>query len=177
MKRLVLIFVCFSFGVLGAITYFRLAKPTTQTLAAPVPAFQSRKYYLSKNEVTGALAKTACTTGYHMASIFEIRDTSVLQYDVINGLVAADSGIGPPLLNGNGHAGGWVRTGGGSVSGGFFSYNNCSAWTSSDPSQHGSSIGLTAAALPNSPTWSWIEGTSNLGRSCEQATAVWCVQD
>jgi hypothetical protein len=66
-----------------------------------------RRYYLTKTGVTGDHALTACSSGYHMASLWEIRDTAVLTYDKELGFNSfADQGDGPP----EGRTG-WVRTG------------------------------------------------------------------
>ena len=41
----------------------------------------ARKYYLTLPQFEGDQVLTACARGYHMASLFEILDTSNLRYD------------------------------------------------------------------------------------------------
>lgn len=82
-------------------------------LAAPVPFISQaqeqpqrpRKFYLTRTGYTGARALSACTAGYHMASLWEIHDPSNLRYDTELGFVQDDSGFGPPIEFG------WIRTG------------------------------------------------------------------
>jgi hypothetical protein len=64
---------------------------------------------------------TACAKGYHMASIWEILDTSNLSYNTDLGVIVDDSGSGPPNA-----IEGWIRTG--DVTSDHFT--NCKAWTS-----------------------------------------------
>src|SRR4029453_19290226 len=68
---------------------------------------QPRRFYLTlDNSFNGAHALQACTTGFHMASVWEISVTSSLRYDTTLGKTRADSGEGPPS-----DTYGWVRTG------------------------------------------------------------------
>src|SRR5436309_14626346 len=60
-----------------------------------IPADGRRRFYLTKESFQGNQAITACASGYHMASRFEILDVSVLQYDTGKGLTTDDSGAGP----------------------------------------------------------------------------------
>ena len=76
------------------------------TLSVPIQAEAKTKYYLTSVSVPGDAALTACDPGFHMASLWEIHDTSNLQYDTGRGLTQDDSGSGPPA------ALGWIRTGG-----------------------------------------------------------------
>ena len=82
-----------------------------------VAQLQPRKFYLTKTEdYTGSQALSACASGYHMASLWEIFDTSNLRYDTALGASSTDSGSGPPVAVyfGLGHfeGDGWIRTGG-----------------------------------------------------------------
>jgi len=54
----------------------------------------------------GAHALTACVLGFHMASLWEIFNVSVLEYDTSLGATMDDSGSGPPA-----DVLGWIRTG------------------------------------------------------------------
>lgn len=72
-----------------------------------------RLYYLTTSVFSGAEALSACVTGFHMASLWEIMDPSQLKYDVNRGFATQDSGSGPPS---DGLA--WIRTGESASSGG-----------------------------------------------------------
>jgi hypothetical protein len=129
-----------------------------------------RRYYLTAAEYTGAQALGACDPGFHMASIFEIFDTSHLIYDE-RGDTFGDRGEGPPGVYG------WIRTanaisdasdtGPGSV--------NCAAYTTNDPSHLGTQIiplgsVWTATGVDTSP-WNAAQFF------CDDPSHVWCVQD
>ena len=131
-----------------------------------------RGFYLSKNVVEGAGATTACASGYHMASIWEVHEPSNLRYDTTLGQSSDDSGSGAPFGSG------WVRTGYVSVGGSAqpAGFVNCNAWTSNASTDNGSQIGLyvnwdelteMVAIAP------WVGATE----SCNQTAPVWCVQD
>ena len=130
-----------------------------------------RQYYLTQSSgFSGSNAKTACTTGYHMASLWEIFETSNLRYNISLGHTRADAGSGPPA-----GASGWIRTG-------FDSFNtiqanaggaaNCLSYTSTG------GIGTTVflatpwQGTPLSPIVSpWVAST----HACNATTRVWCV--
>src|SRR5258708_6276766 len=76
------------------------------TVGTPARAEAKTKYYLTRGTFQGNAVLTACAGGYHPASLWEIRDTSNLQYDTSRGVTQADSGSGPPS-----EAWGWIRTG------------------------------------------------------------------
>ena len=138
---------------------------------APADAGQLRKYYLTPEETgfQGGQALTACARGFHMASLWEIRDTSNLQYDTARGETQADSGDGPPI-----ELGGWVRTGGAAHASAGAGQGNCDAYTSSSSLSRGTIIYLgddwTAAPTVISP-WQGIN------RACNTSVRVWCMQD
>lgn len=56
-----------------------------QALAGPLPDFvpagAGRHVYLTANTYLPAYARSACVSGYHMASLWEIMDVSNLIYD------------------------------------------------------------------------------------------------
>ena len=56
-----------------------------------------RQFCLTKTGFNGSQALTACAAGYHMASLWEIFDTTVLRYNTALGLTKPDSGSGPPV--------------------------------------------------------------------------------
>jgi len=144
--------------VMDIVGYFSKAEP--------------RKYYLTKeaDAKTGGEALTACATGYHMASLWEIFDTSNLSYNTSLGETKADSGSGPPVLFG------WIRTGrfswGADQIGGLA---NCLVWTSSAQEDFGSVVEAS------SPSWEDPATTVSPWRghafSCNNSFPVWCVED
>jgi hypothetical protein len=127
-----------------------------------------RQYYLTTDSYDGSEALTACTSGYHFASLWEILDPSNLKYNTTLGYTQADSGQGPPT-----NALGWVRTGYLSNTSTTAGQGNCNAWTSSDSSHNG-----TRALLPTN--WTavkdihvWVVMTF----WCDFGFQVWCVED
>jgi hypothetical protein len=135
-----------------------------------------RGYYLTTGTYDGSHALAACTTRYHMASLWEIHETSNLRYDTTLGFTAGDSGSGPPTT-----FTGWIRTGfdannGNTDSGNAPGISNCNAWASNLATDYG-----TAAApflLWNNPNavYSVSPWSAQTG-SCSDAAHVWCVQD
>lgn len=137
-----------------------------------------RRYYLTTTRHDGAQAPTACATGYHMASVWEIREPGVLDYESTLGATTADSGEGPPTVAFVGTSApndfyGWIRNGYLAV--GNTVGANCAAYTSNSPSHAGPAIGLyfeigysnSSAIAP----WIW----SNF--NCSQTLRVWCAED
>jgi len=145
-----------------------------------------RGFYLTTgNKFTGATASTACSNGYHMASLWEIHNVSALTYNAGLGLTYPnrDSSLGgPPALISD--ATGWVRSGSSSNT-----QNNCQGWTSNSASYHGMSIGLPDAGYwyrPGGPfpaNWMapWVVAQPGSNNStylqCNATYRVWCVQD
>ncbi len=129
-----------------------------------------RSFYLTQTEHNGSQALSACASGYHMASLWEIFDTSNLKYNTQLGFTREDSGFGPPA-----NSFGWIRTGGppdnGSLPPGV---GNCDAWTNASGTASGTDVALdnfwSDAARAISP---WIAFTS----TCDSSRRVWCVQD
>jgi hypothetical protein len=130
-----------------------------------------RKFYLTQeNTFDGSEAPSACSAGYHMASLWEIFDPSNLVYDTALGHTSGD-GSGPPEFNI-----GWIRTGGGSGVGQNDTpgERNCAAYTTNDPDSKG-----TVAALRTN----WSSGAGVISpwgastRACDQPVFVWCVQN
>lgn len=133
---------------------------------------QARKFYLTQATFTGNQALSACASNYHMASLWEIFDTSNLTYNTDLGLIQDDSGSGPP-----GNVAGWVRTGGLSESqAGFPGFNNCNAWTANNESDFGTILFLDLV-------WGILQRTTNISpwetenASCNIPMGVWCVQN
>ena len=130
-----------------------------------------KSYYLTQTTHTGSQALTACAEGYHMASLWEIFDTSNLRYNTELGFNNADSGFGPPSGNS-----GWIRTGGVPTNFNFPGVGNCNAWISASSADRG-----TVAAL--TPFWDSLNVTvitpwqSSSTTSCNSNIKLWCMQD
>lgn len=132
-----------------------------------------RGFYLTdSSDYYGSIAKTACATGYHMASLWEIADPSNLKYNTSLGYEQTDSGEGPPADEA--WVFGWVRTGYVADVSTTVGRANCSNWTS-----HGFSTWGTTAALPSQ----WTSGLQDIGvwqldyDECDDWNRVWCVED
>ena len=129
-----------------------------------------RRYYLTGAWVAADDALTACATGYHTAALWEIIDTTNLEYDSTSGVTVSDSGSGPPTSYY-----GWVRTGYAGSTSTTPGKGNCDVWTSTDASDYGTIVRLpsdwTTAAEQSAP---W-EATYT---SCNASgIRVWCVDD
>ncbi len=136
--------------------------------AAPVAAADSvRHFYLTKGTYGGANALTACASGYHMASLWEILDPSNLTYHTDLGQTRHDSGEGPTTFRG------WVRTGYMSNNSDIVGRANCDVWTNG-MTGHG-----TTAALPNSwnADWEDLHVWNTQVFACNDVNRVWCVED
>ncbi len=130
-----------------------------------------RGYYLTQGTYDGSQAVSACASGYHMASLWEIHEPSNLRYETALGANTEDSGWGPPTLPYMG----WIRTGNSSSNDAYvLGAGNCNAWTSSAAADYGTAIFLptdwTAAPIRSGP---WVP----LAGSCSNSVRVWCVQD
>lgn len=143
-----------------------------QWVAASAPqapaAVEMRYFYLTNSTAAGADADTACGSGYHMASLWEILDPSNLRYNPDLGYTRADSAEGPPTVNG------WVRTGYASASADSVGQSNCSTWTSSSSGAYGTYVGLPVDWTAGSDIHVWNAGTF----TCDSSNVrVWCVED
>ena len=135
-----------------------------------VPQLAPRQFYLTQTEHVGSQALSACTSGYHMASLWEIHDPTYLRYNATLGYTKADTGSGPPAGAG---AHGWIRTGGTDLLGPFPGSGNCLAWTST--AGHGTVVSLSD--IWDNPTLSKIDPWTPNVSSCSVDQRVWCVQD
>jgi hypothetical protein len=127
-----------------------------------------RRFYLSQSSVTGGQALSACTPGFHMASLWEIWEPSGLRYDTQLGRAGVDSGSGPPAegdLLPAPSATGWVRgIGNGS--------SDCQNWTSSAGSPVGTTAALSLLFGQVEDPWFVVSA------SCATTdTQVWCIED
>jgi len=152
-------------GVEGTNLY---TKAEVDALVAAAGAADSRRWFYKTSDFAydGANALTACDSGFHMASIWEIVDASNLRYDTGRGQTKDDSGHGPPQ-----GSNGWVRTGQDAYTGNILGTSNCGAWTSSSPSHYGT-VAYLADDWPAAQRH-WIGITLN----CGTTTSVWCIQD
>jgi hypothetical protein len=128
-----------------------------------------RKFYVTQTNHDGSQALSACASGYHMASLWEILDTSNLRYDTQLGLTRADSGSGPPT------AFGWIRTGHVAAITDFAGFGNCNAYTSADSSHRGTIVTLSPVEW-NSPA-RVVSPWDAASFECNLPLRVWCVQD
>lgn len=152
--------------------------------AGPAGACAPRRYYLTTTTHNGAQALSACATGSHMASLWEIFDTTQLDYDTSLGVLTGDSGSGPPsgglvaAAFGLAAGPGWVRTGTNAKSVPTPTptpgSDNCDAWTSAAAAGYGTVVAL-ATYWPGAPQHSspWVSEAS----ACNEAFRVWCVED
>lgn len=137
-------------------------------IGMPTPAeAKPTKFYITPELVEGNAALTACAAGYHMASFWEISDTSNLKYDTGRGILNADSGSGPPA-----EQWGWVRTGSFSDGAGQIGASNCVAWTSNSDARYGTFVFLNPDWGPSAIT-AWLASVIN----CDYALHVWCVRN
>ena len=153
-------------------------KTTVNTIVTNGTPPKALRYYMTKEKHQGNTALTACSTGFHMASLWEIFDPSTRQYDTTRGRTTADSGQGPPSDDLA-----WVRTGFTSSIGNptgkdaatFAGRANCAVWTSNSAEEDGSFAGLHA-------NWFFDEGTRTdpwfgSTAACSFEKFVWCAED
>lgn len=124
-----------------------------------------RRYLLTQGTFDGSQPLSACQDGFHMASMWELAETSNLQYDYILGFNLDDGGTGPPTT------GGWIRTGSVDDSG-----SNCSGWSVNFSNQDGSAVFLQAPNLWDSPGV-LISPWTVIGQQCNVGASVWCIED
>ena len=130
---------------------------------------------MTKLLYSGSTAGLACPVDFHFASLWEIFDPTLLEYDVERGHTNIDSGQGPPGPAFFTVTQGWIRTGGGFNDGAITGLAvNCDAWSSASPDHLGTVVGLTGRwsdpASSISP-WSMREV------ACDREFRVWCVED
>lgn len=119
-----------------------------------------RLYYLTIGTQSGATADTACASGFHFASLWEIHDTTLVEYDTTRGLVPTATTQGPPFLTP-----GWIQGMG----------TSCNAWTSSSSAVTGSSAEIIQS--------SFLGGLEDVipwdidSQTCNQLLPSWCVQN
>jgi hypothetical protein len=130
-----------------------------------------RRFYLTPYWRYGNTALTACASGYHMASMWEILDSSNLEYNTDLGNYGGDSGQGPPA----GGLKGWVRTGYSGRHDPLAGQANCDAWTSNSSAHYG-----TVVRLPDTWVNSGVDvhvWQVDVALCSSQLQPVWCVED
>lgn len=154
---------------------FSLTRENARASAGKTSLTQSsgmRQFYLTDSGHYGSVAKAACDSGYHMASLWEIADPSNLKYDTDRGYQQTDSGEGPPADEV--YVLGWVRTGYIGDTSTTAGRANCNNWTIHSFSQYG-----TTASLPSQ----WTSGLQDIGvwqldhDECDDLNRVWCIED
>ena len=150
----------------------RRALPAALALAAFASAPSQagpKKYFLTLELVIARNAPDACGKGYHMASLWEIFDPTLLKYDTKRGQASDDSASGPPA-----GPSGWIRTGAGSSSSSTPGTGNCNGWLSLVPLDYGTSAALDTdwggGSIAASP---WTAFTF----PCDTLLPVWCRQN
>lgn len=136
----------------------------------PLKRDPNRSFYLTQTAHNGSQALTACADGYHMASFWEIRDTSNLRYETQLGFTRDDSGLGPP----SGFAG-WIRTGHDANEVPTAGLGNCQVWTSAASTDFGTSV--RPPSIWNSADVTLIAPWEAFTFQCDSNIRVWCVQD
>ena len=159
-------------GFLGYLAWVHEEAAASAPKAPQAASLGLRQYYITKNNFLGNQALTACASGYHMASLWEILDPSNLKYNRTLGETQDDSGQGPPTF----YPVGWVRTGYIPNFTTIAGQANCDNWTDGSTGYSG-----TTAKLPivweDAPdqdvgVWDVEVKTCNL-----TYVGVWCVAD
>jgi hypothetical protein len=137
----------------------------------------AKRFYLTPSIHNGAQALGACAGGFHMASLWEIFDTTSLVYDSARGAFADDRGSGPPTNSG------WVRTGfdipplvpqENLVQAGVAT---CAVWTSASSQLRGTSARLVGNWDPTTYPETRLDPWSATAETCNSILRVWCVED
>jgi hypothetical protein len=157
---------CVSVDTLGTATLL----PTGGIVTAATVG-GGRHFYLTNAYYATNTVLTACASGYHMASLWEILVVSNLTYDYTHpaAKTKSDSGYGPPSS-----WNGWVRTGWDSSGSNTTGTGNCLNWTSISDTDYGVSVQLSAnwkTAPGDIFTW-WANSYS-----CNYVGPVWCVRN
>lgn len=146
-----------------------MAPSSLDNAAVLSAAGQGRHFYLTKTNYYPDQALTACASGYHMASLWELYDVSNLIYDYNHpdAYTMDDSGYGPPSQRN-----GWVRTGYSSSFSSIAGTGNCNNWSSRSNTHYGVSVRLSNM---------WETAPGDIGPwdatsfACNFAGPVWCV--
>ena len=197
MKRLPILAVISLVSLVGMVGVSSAAENAMQTVITQVQNIQMavhalpatvndrvpgkpKMYYLTSGQVLGAHATFACSTGFHVANLFEIIDTSNLQY--ATGFPGAFSDIvsiddqrdGPAVIDF-----GWVRTGYASTPDATrdpYESLNCNNGPITNWNRQrmgdGSALYDTVTASQMNSEWVGV-----CARQCNQSYHVWCVEN
>jgi hypothetical protein len=137
------------------------------TAAVKIPAAIKRGFYLTANSYAANEVFTACSKGYHMASVWELLDVSSLNYHYKhpNAMKNDDSGSGPPSA-----WGGWARSGYLSSNSNIAGFGNCNNWTSDGNADRGTTLHLGYST-------SGIPGCLVEPYQCDNLLPVWCISN
>jgi hypothetical protein len=155
-----------SAALLGYLTWGPSQAAAEEPAAPSAPYASLRQYYLTTSPSSATGAMTACASGYHLASLWEILDTSILDYNNNLGYNQGDSGSGPPTYLG------WIQTGhihSGSAIPGMAS---CEYWSSNSSGLYG-----TLAQLPVNWIGTYLHLWDSQTAQCNESYHVWCVED
>lgn len=175
-----------SAGLILVLTILALRYEPVSASPKPMTTTDTRRtFYLTPLSYTGSQALTACAVGFHMASIWEIEDTTVLRYNTALGRTFGDSTFGGPPSDNETLATatavrGWLRVGSGAPS--------CSVWTDNSHSHLGTYgyralAGGNCANGPCQPAWAVEQNLpcdgifDTSGGPLDIQPGVWCVQD
>jgi hypothetical protein len=161
-------------GAIGAALFMAAGTllPHSSVNAATKSTAPERGYYLTTGLFDGSGVLSACTAGYHTASMWEIHEPSNLRYETAIGQSEPDDGNGPP----SNFFYGWIRTGTFPGNSNFFAgASNCNLWTDPTNTSYGTAIALggipwTSASTTIAP---WVATQY----TCNTQISVWCVQD
>ncbi|MFA4833414.1 MAG: hypothetical protein WC619_01025 [Patescibacteria group bacterium] len=129
-----------------------------------------KKYYLTSATMEGGGPLTACASGYHFASLWELIDLNQHTYNSSLGMYLDDSGLyGPPV-----GTLGWIRTGGVSNTTVTVGTGNCAAWTSTSGAHYGTMARITTSWAGGATTISPWEGDIDF---CNTQHRAWCMQN
>jgi hypothetical protein len=165
-------------GIFLAHTVRRVSAESVQIpLLQRASPLRMRRFYATKNSVSADQALTACASGYHMASLWEIANPSNFKYDTTLGVTSPDSGQGPPtstpFLGGSLMVRGWVRTGYINSVTATAGLGNCNGWSSTSDTHSGTAIRLPSVWTSSPDIGVWDAAAA----SCDIPRRVWCVQD
>ncbi len=150
-------------GALVASVEASPANPAVFTLRG-----SGRHFYVTDTSYATNTVLTACSRGYHMASLWEILDVSNPIYDTNHpdARKRDDSGYGPPS-----DWNGWVRTGVSSNGDNLTGTGNCNNWSSISSTAYGVSVRLSRyweTAPGDIASW------NASSYACNYVGPVWC---
>lgn len=128
-----------------------------------------RRYYLTTAQYDGANADTACPTGFHIATLYELSEPGTLHYDRTRGFVYAASAPPTGVV-------GWSGSGQPPYSSDLPGLGDCDGFGTVAPGKAGTVLRLPInwdSANQQGAPWKWIAEP----RACAAPQRVWCVED